>query len=208
MVAAGAQAEPWMGAPLPNGAVGFGKLRLHSSWTGGAPPAAPSPSLVLEVVSGDGAARVIKASLSGAAGEGGWRFRWDDTYDGAWDTGFDEAGERTIIFPAVGTWVVRTTGVAGNGVRVDGALAVQITSTSAIEPTRALQTWGWRSPRCGPSRHRRHSMLGGKPTTTMGGGAGSCSATGASGRPPAWIVGVLCILLIMRRRADDPRGSF
>jgi MYXO-CTERM domain-containing protein len=95
--------------PLPDPAWGHGKMRGYEAFTGEAPPPRPNTEgigLDVEYAYDDGdcaaTVRVDGADWDDAS------FRWDFEYDGTWDTDFEAADARTIVFDEDGeTFQVR-----------------------------------------------------------------------------------------------------
>lgn len=107
---------------FPDDGWGYGKLRAHEAIfdePAPAPPEIVERTLEVELVAGeDGCTalvRVLDVDWSGAS------FRWDDDYDGAWDSAFAAEPERAIaIAPGTSRHSVRVE-LGHDGWRVGGA---------------------------------------------------------------------------------------
>ena len=105
----------------PDDGWGYGKLRAHEALYGQV--ATPAPDFItrdLEVTfesrSGECTARVRVHDVDWASAS----FRWDDDYDGTWDTEFDASPQRAIVIdPAQPSYALRVEMAAG-GWRVGG----------------------------------------------------------------------------------------
>jgi subtilisin family serine protease len=116
--------------PIPNDDYGHGRLSAVAAL--GGEPAGASPSLTLRatpsrVRSGESVTlRVEAADPDGGPIE----VRWDDGYDGSWDTEYERPTSRIVSFTQPGTyrWKVRARGATG---RVAEAVARVVVSEEA-----------------------------------------------------------------------------
>jgi MYXO-CTERM domain-containing protein len=126
---------------LPDPAWGHGKLRGYEAFTGEGPPPRPKMQAIeLEVdYAYDGGACAATVHVDGVDWDDA-SFRWDLEYDGTWDTDFEPADARTIVFDEDGeTFQVRVD-AGERGFIVAGAVLTDEVPADCFDPPPADDT--------------------------------------------------------------------
>ncbi|MCC6875637.1 MAG: S8 family serine peptidase [Sandaracinaceae bacterium] len=170
-----ALADPIAGS-LPNDDYGHGRLSAASALGldgEGAPPRVElrcEPSVVLP-----GQQSVLRIVVSDPDGSAGLEVRWDDGYDGAWDTDYGPPADRAVRFDAEGTrrWKVRVRDPSGRVAEASARLEVRAARADA-------------------------GAAGG--SVVPGGGGCTCRASGSSVRRLALLPLGLLVVSVRRRQ--------
>ncbi len=114
---------------VPSETWGYGKLRIYNSIynTSPTPNTAPQAKITYSGPVYAGAPVALTPSVSDLEdGKGSLKVRWDDTYDGTWDTSFAAVKARTVTFAKAGLARVKLQVVDTGGLTAAAAVMIKV----------------------------------------------------------------------------------
>ncbi len=205
---AGAATDEFVGREVPDDGWGFGKLRVFRSLYGEDPPEAPDyVASDLGVAFEPGAGEcTIRVSIDDAT----WDLplaRWDDDYDGTWDSEFVEGSERALVVDSDTTTYAVRVEYASGGWRIGGAAITGEVPADCFDGAADTSAGGSATEGDDDTDEDAaddddaddddgdESSSG---TAGVDDDADGCGCTTTHGRTPAWW---LLVLFVVRRRA-------
>ena len=174
---------------VPSDTWGHGKLRIHRSIFGKDPVANTAPSVTL-AVSGKvnvGSPVTLTPTVKDAEDtEAKLRLRWDDGYDGTWDTALAAVKARTVTF--------QKTGVARFKVQVEdsGGLTGEAAVLLTVKPAGTRPDQGPAVSEAGPGDGRTADSTAGDSSEEEDG----CGCSAGDGRGGMWPLAVFLLMVV------------